>query len=134
MVFGSSIGAAMRLFAASLAPEGLRRPAQNRPRGGTKTRNNQFFLANDAPAVHRYELDLDALQALTSRLVIGGGRDGREFFPYICAARLASRLGTGLTEFPGHHGGYGIYPAAFARSLRQVLAGSGQKWRVSPRT
>jgi acetyltransferase/esterase len=113
--------ATMRLFAASLAPEGLRRLAQNRPRGGAKTRNNEFFLANDAPAVHRYQLDLDALEALSSRLVIGGGRDGREFFPYICAVRLAGRLGTGLTEFPGHHGGYGIYPAEFARSLREAL-------------
>ena len=113
--------AAMRQFAASLAPEGLRRVAQNRPRRGPKTRNNEFFLRNDGPAVHRYELDLGALRALTSRLVIGGGRDGRAFFPYICAARLAGLLGTGLTEFPGNHGGYGIYPAAFARSLRRVL-------------
>jgi pimeloyl-ACP methyl ester carboxylesterase len=116
--------AAMRQFAASLAPEGLRAAAQNRPRTRAKTRNNEFFIMNDAPAVHRYELDLDALTALTaltSRLVIGGGRDGREFFPYICASRLADRLGIGLAEFPGNHGGYAIYPAEFARSLRQVL-------------
>lgn len=113
--------AAMRQFAASLAPAGLRSAAQDRPRTKAATRNNEFFITNDAPAVHRYELDLDALKALTSRLVIGGGRDGRGFFPYICASRLAGRLGTGLAEFPGHHGGYAIYPAEFARSLRQVL-------------
>jgi len=113
--------ATMRQFAASLAPEGLRRVAQNRPLSGAKTRNNEFFLRNDGPAVHRYELDLGALRALTSRLVIGGGRDGREFFPYICAARLAGRLGLALSEFPGNHGGYGLYPAEFARSLREAL-------------
>jgi pimeloyl-ACP methyl ester carboxylesterase len=113
--------AAMRQFAASLAPEGLRRVAQNRPLIRAKTRNNEFFLKNDGPAVHRYELDLDALRALTSRLVIGGGRDGRAFFPYTCAARLAGRLGLALREFPGNHGGYGLYPAEFARSLREAL-------------
>jgi pimeloyl-ACP methyl ester carboxylesterase len=113
--------AAMRQFAASLAPAGLRAAAQDRPITRATTRNNEFFITNDAPAVHRYELDLGALKALTSRLVIGGGHDGREFFPYICASRLASRLGTGLAEFPGHHGGYAIYPEEFARSLRQVL-------------
>ena len=125
--------AAMRRFAASLAPEGLRSAAQDRPRTEAKTRNNEFFLTNDAPAVHRYELDLDTLTALTSRLVIGGGRDGREFFPYICASRLAGRLGIGLAEFPGNHGGYAIYPAEFARSLRQVLeaawSGAVPSWR-----
>jgi pimeloyl-ACP methyl ester carboxylesterase len=113
--------ASMRQFAASLAPAGLRSAAQDRPRTKAKTRNNEFFITNDAPAVHRYELDLGALTALTSRLVIGGGRDGREFFPYICASRLAGRLGIGLAEFPGNHGGYAIYPAEFARALRQVL-------------
>jgi pimeloyl-ACP methyl ester carboxylesterase len=113
--------AAMRQFAASLAPAGLRSAAQDRPITRATTRNNEFFITNDAPAVHRYELDLRALKAVSSRLVIGGGRDGREFFPYICASRLAGRLGTGLAEFPGHHGGYAIYPAEFARSLRQVL-------------
>jgi len=113
--------ATMRQFAASLAPDSLRRLAQNSRLGGAKTRNNEFFLRNDGPAVHRYELDLGALHALTSRLVVGGGRDGREFFPYICAARLAGRLGLALREFPGNHGGYGLYPAEFARSLTQVL-------------
>jgi pimeloyl-ACP methyl ester carboxylesterase len=113
--------AAMRQFAASLVPKGLPLAAQDRPGTAAKTRNNEFFITNDAPAVHRYELDLDALKALTSRLVIGGGRDGRDFSPYICASRLAGRLGIRLREFPGNHGGYGIYPAEFARSLTRVL-------------
>lgn len=113
--------AAMRQFAVSLAPAGLRSAAQDRPRTRATTRNNEFFITNDAPAVHRYELGFGALKALASRLVIAGGRDGREFFPYICASRLAGRLGIGFAEFPGNHGGYAIYPAEFARSLRHVL-------------
>lgn len=71
--------------------------------------------------MQRYQLDLDALKKLTSQLVIGGGRDGRQFTPYVSASRLADRLGIGLREFPGHHAGYAKYAAEFARSLHQAL-------------
>ena len=87
--------------------------------------NSEFFIANDAQAVQRYELDLGALKRLTSQVVIGGGRDGREFSPYASASRPAARLGIGLREFPGRHAGYAIHPAEFARALHQVLRTCG---------
>lgn len=114
--------AAISQFAASLTSKGPGLRTPERPRTAPKTRNNEFFITNDAPAVRRYELDIDGLKALTSRLVVGGGRDGRDFNPYLCASRLAERLGITLTEFPGSHGGYGTHPAEFARSLHHVLS------------
>jgi hypothetical protein len=91
----------------------------------TWVRNSEFFITNDAPAVQRYDLDLDALKELTSQVVIGGGRDGRDFPPYASASGLAGRLGIRLREFPGHHAGYAIYPAEFAQSLHRVLRADG---------
>ncbi len=120
--------AVLRRFAASLTPKGLLPLALDRQAGGqARTRNSEFFIRNDAPAVQRYELDLDALKGLTSQVVIGGGRDGREFSPYVSASRLAERLGISLREFPGNHAGYAIYPAEFARSLCQVLRTGGSQ-------
>jgi pimeloyl-ACP methyl ester carboxylesterase len=114
--------AALRQFAARLTPKDLPPLAPGRQAGGrASTRNIEFFITNDAPAVQRYELDLGTLKGLTSQLVIGGGRDGRDFPPYASASRLAERLGISLREFPGHHAGYAIHPAEFARTLDQVL-------------
>jgi pimeloyl-ACP methyl ester carboxylesterase len=118
--------AALNQFGASLTPKDLLPLAPvHQPGDRTRARNAEFFLTHDTPAVQRYELDLDALTGLTSQLVIGGGRDGREFPPYTSASRLAERLGISLREFPGNHAGYAIYPAEFARSLRQVLRTGG---------
>jgi pimeloyl-ACP methyl ester carboxylesterase len=125
--------AALSQFAASLTPEHLLPLLPGlQPGDPARARNAEFFLTNDAPAVQHYELDLDALKQLMSQLVIGGGRDGREFPPYASASRLAGRLGIGLREFPGHHAGYALYPAEFARSLRQVFRAGRAGHRCRP--
>ena len=114
--------AALRQFGASLTPKGLLPLAPDRRAGDqARARNSEFFITNDAPAVQRYELDLDALKKLTSQLIVGGGRDGRDFPPYASASGLAERLGISLREFPGHHAGYAIHPAEFARTLHDIL-------------
>lgn len=46
---------------------------------------------------------------------------GREYFPYICAARLAQQIGTSLVEFPGNHSAFAGYPKEFAERLLEVL-------------
>jgi hypothetical protein len=104
----------MRRFAASLTPKHLLPLAPDRRDSAGRSANNEFFLRHDGPAVGRYELDLDTLKGLTSRLIVAGGRGGREFPPYASAFRLAARLGLSLTEFPGNHAGYAMYPAEFA--------------------
>jgi pimeloyl-ACP methyl ester carboxylesterase len=120
--------AALRQFGASLTPKGLMPLAPAYQAGDrTRARNAEFFMRNDGPAVQCYKLDFGALQGLTSQLVIGGGRDGREFSPYASACKLAESLGISLREFPGNHAGYAIFPAEFARSLREVLRSDGSQ-------
>jgi pimeloyl-ACP methyl ester carboxylesterase len=67
------------------------------------------------------ELDLAALERVSSRLVPAAGIDSRGQLPYRAAAALASRLGLPLTELPGGHLGPVERPAQFARALRALL-------------
>ena len=84
--------------------------------------NREAFFRTDAGAVARYRLDIDALTLTPCRIVIAGGHDGQTYFPYLCAARLAERLGLLLVEFPGTHAGPFAHPEASAAALRAVLA------------
>jgi pimeloyl-ACP methyl ester carboxylesterase len=105
-------------FAASI---GITRPGMGIGPTPNHSRNSEVFLAQDAPAVARYQLDLGALKHAPTRIVVAAGADGRAFFPYQCAAALANQLGTPLAEFPGDHAGYARQPTAFATQLRSLL-------------
>ncbi len=83
--------------------------------------NREAFFRTDAGAVARYRLDVDALSRVSCRITVAAGRDGRAYFPYVCAARLAERLDVPLIEFPGTHAGPFTHPAEFATELRTVL-------------
>lgn len=72
-------------------------------------------------AVRRYRLDLAALLATPTRVVLAGGSAGREYVGYHCAVAVAELLGTAVVEFPSHHAGYITHPRAFAARLRDVL-------------
>lgn len=89
--------------------------------------NLVFFRAYDAPAAHRYRLDLAALQqGAATRIVPAGGRTSREFWAHRAAEALAARLGRPFVEFPGGHNGFVLHPKAFAARLRDVLTGAAQ--------
>jgi pimeloyl-ACP methyl ester carboxylesterase len=115
--------AAMRKFAASIGVNfDAREPGVELPQENTRSaKNREFFFRHDRGAVGRYRLDIAALRAAPTRIVLAGGEAGRDYFPYLCAARLAERLGTTVVEFPGHHAGYVSHPRAFAERLREVL-------------
>jgi hypothetical protein len=72
-------------------------------------------------AYPRFAPDVDALTAVSDRLILAGGRDSREHFPYWPNTVLADRFGTEVIDFPGGHIGYVTHPAEFATRLRQVL-------------
>jgi hypothetical protein len=72
-------------------------------------------------AVHRYRLDIAALAAAPTHVVLAAGSARRETLGYRCAAAVAERLGTALVEFPSHHAGYVSHPRAFAERLRDVF-------------
>ena len=85
--------------------------------------NRAFLLAHEAPMYPRYTLDIAALAAAPTRIVIAAGQASRGYFPYRIATRLSERLGTAVVEFPSHHAGYVSHPRAFAEQLRNVLGG-----------
>jgi pimeloyl-ACP methyl ester carboxylesterase len=80
-----------------------------------------LFIRRDVPAIGAFHLDLDQLKAVSDRIVITGSEEGRGFYPYRCAQRLADLLGTPLVELPGNHAGMIQHPAGFASRLRSLL-------------
>jgi pimeloyl-ACP methyl ester carboxylesterase len=86
--------------------------------------NLDFFLANDAPAVRRYRLDLAALHAAAARIVVAAGHSPGNGFVDKCARALAEELGSPFAEFPGGHAGFVLRPRAFAARLREILDGA----------
>jgi len=84
--------------------------------------NRAFLLAHEAPMYPRYTLDIAALSATPTRIVIAAGQASRGHFPHRIATRLSEHLGTAVVEFPSHHAGYVSHPRAFAEQLRTVLS------------
>ena len=81
------------------------------------------------PGTH-FELDIDALRAASSRIVIAAGVESEGILPSRAASEVARLLGTEVVAFPSGHGGFlgGEYgqtgePEAFAAKLREVLTG-----------
>jgi len=70
----------------------------------------------------RYTLDIVAISATSTRIVIAAGQASRGHFPHRVATLLAERLGTAVVEFPSHHAGYVSHPRAFAEQLRNCSA------------
>ena len=80
------------------------------------------------PGTH-YELDVDALRAASTRIVMAAGVESNMIMSSRAAFALADRLGGEPVIFPGGHAGFmgGEYgqqgePEAFAAKLREVLA------------
>jgi pimeloyl-ACP methyl ester carboxylesterase/SAM-dependent methyltransferase len=92
------------------------------PLPGPTTANSDFFLRHDAGAVHRFQVNIDALQAaqLRTRILAAHGATSPPWLPHT-AQTLANRLGTLAVEFPGGHVAYLTHPKAFAAKLREVF-------------
>jgi pimeloyl-ACP methyl ester carboxylesterase len=88
----------------------------------TAAPNGDALFAYTFLPVSRYRLDVAALKAAPTRVVIAGASGGREYACYQYATALAARTGTSVVEFPSHHAGYVSHPRAFARRLHEVLA------------
>jgi pimeloyl-ACP methyl ester carboxylesterase len=87
-------------------------------------RNNGFFLAHGMRQFSGFGgLDVPALKAVASRIVLACGADSREQLPARPGRALAAEFGTEPVEFPGGHAGYLTHPVEFAARLREVLAG-----------
>jgi pimeloyl-ACP methyl ester carboxylesterase len=89
------------------------------------------LLSDRSWAVSSYRPDVDALTAGPTRVVIAVGEETGNTFTGRTSVAAAELLGQEATVFPSHHGGfagdefgYPGQPEAFARRLREVLAGS----------
>jgi pimeloyl-ACP methyl ester carboxylesterase len=88
------------------------------------------LLSDRSWAVTSYRPDVDALAAASTRVVIAVGEESDSTFTGRTSVATAGLLGQQATVFPSHHGGflggefgYAGQPEAFARRLREVLAG-----------
>jgi pimeloyl-ACP methyl ester carboxylesterase len=86
--------------------------------------NVEFFLAHYMLPVTAYVPDVAALQAASSRVVVGIGEASGGQLANETALALADRLGTPAVVFPGDHSGFFTHPTAFAQKLREVLDGA----------
>jgi pimeloyl-ACP methyl ester carboxylesterase len=89
------------------------------------------LLGQNMLSCTHYELDVDALRAASTRIVIAQGAESTGELANRAAAAVAERLGTTPVVFPSNHGGFlgGEYgqtgePEAFAAKLREVLGGA----------
>jgi pimeloyl-ACP methyl ester carboxylesterase len=89
------------------------------------------LLTDRAWAISSHELDVAALAAAPTRIVIGVAEESGDTFTGRTARAVAALLGQEATVFPSHHGGfagpefgYPGQPEAFARKLREILDGA----------
>jgi pimeloyl-ACP methyl ester carboxylesterase len=85
--------------------------------------NFAYFFGHLMAAIGAYDPDLDALRAVTARLVVGVGDKAAGLPAHEAGLGLAADLGLTAEPFPGDHGGFLAEPAAFAVRLREVLEG-----------
>ncbi|HYZ82439.1 MAG TPA: alpha/beta hydrolase, partial [Solirubrobacteraceae bacterium] len=111
-------------FATSVNPD----PAQfGLPTEDDGRREDPLLRQNLVPCNH-YEHDIAALQAATTRVVIGVGAESTDTLAHRGGEAVAQRLNTQPVVFPSHHAGFaggefGIQgdPDGFAQTLRTTL-------------
>jgi pimeloyl-ACP methyl ester carboxylesterase len=84
-------------------------------------RNMDVFFAHMLGPITSYRPDAAALQAASTRVVVGAGTESTGQTAHRAAVALANLLGTTVVDFPGGHGGFTDHPEVFARTLHRVL-------------
>jgi pimeloyl-ACP methyl ester carboxylesterase len=91
------------------------------------------LLSERSASVSSYRVDVDAVAAAPTRVVMAVGEESAGTFAGRAAEATAALLGQQATVFPSHHGGfvggdtpYAGQPEAFARTLRAVLSNAAE--------
>ncbi|MGW5719530.1 alpha/beta fold hydrolase [Amycolatopsis sp. NPDC003865] len=134
--FGAGMAAfiAMTSWKGEFTDDYFAQPAPDPAQFGLPTeddgRRDDPLMSERSVAVSAYRLDVDALNAAPTRIVIAVGEESLDVMTGRAALATAARLGQEATVFPSHHGGflggefgYAGQPEAFARKLREVLEG-----------
>ena len=117
-------GPAMQMFMTGIGADTLQRPAEVDPELIKRLSGNlDIFLSHEVRQAPGYRPDLEALDAQQARIVLAGGRESRQHFPYRPNATLADRWGKRIIDFPGDHTGYWSRPVEFAAALAAALSG-----------
>jgi len=116
---GDPTAAAARLAALTGMPRSGPVPSTPNPQLAARA----AYLARVALALHRYQLDVDALSRTPARIVPGAGAEDRDHGAYRSAVALAALRHVDLVEFPGGHAGFVTRPDEFADRLIEVLTG-----------
>ena len=140
LFYREGFGPAMAKFIAVVSHEGplpdgyARQPGPDPamfglPAGDDGNRNDPLLGHNIITCTH-YQLDFGALQAASTRIVVGVGTASAQQIAGRAGAAVAAHLGQQPVSFPGGHDGFlgGEYggmgePDAFAAVLRQTLDG-----------
>jgi len=123
------------MYPTRLPDDYLERPAPDPGLFGLPTRDDgrrdDLLLGKNLATMPQFTPDLDALRASAVRIVPAVGERGDGTLARRGGLALADALGVDPVVFPGDHSGFVSSrffpcndPAAFARSLREVLAGS----------
>ncbi|MFI0773804.1 alpha/beta fold hydrolase [Streptomyces sp. NPDC021212] len=124
------IGAAVAVMSAGTGPaegtatqrDGTVQPPPRPPEAIDRMMANfPYFLEHILCPFTSHLPDLEALAAVSERLVPAGGRDSHGLLLYRPAVALAERLGTDVVDFPGGHTGLSEHPAEFTEVLRRTL-------------
>ncbi len=122
------VEAAMATFAAGTGsggapqpPPGVELPPPIAEMIARIQRNLPFWLEHELRQYTAVTPDVAALAAVSSQLVLAGGRDSRDQLPYRPNLVLAERLGLSVVDFPGDHIGFVRHPVEFAEQLDRVL-------------
>jgi acyl transferase domain-containing protein/pimeloyl-ACP methyl ester carboxylesterase len=83
--------------------------------------NLAYSFLHLMPTIIDFIPDLDALRAITTRIVVGVGVKAAEQPAHKSALLLAANLGLPAVSFPGNHAGFVFGPVEFALRLREVL-------------
>jgi pimeloyl-ACP methyl ester carboxylesterase len=83
--------------------------------------NIDFFLTREMPNIVRFVPDIATLRTNGANVVLAGGVDSRDAYPYKATIAVAELLSVPVVEFPGDHAGYLGKPVEFAAKLRDVL-------------
>jgi acetyltransferase/esterase len=121
--------AAMEIFRARMGMNGATRPplhAQPPPHEleamlARIRRNHVVWFDNEILTYPTFLPDMEALERASDRLVLAGGSESREHFPYRPNMVLAQRLDIEIIDFPGGHVGHVTHPFEFADLLDRVL-------------
>lgn len=123
------LGAAMQGFNAAVGmddlpehPPGTELPAPVLEMLARMKVNSEFWLEHELRQYPRMQPDIAALQAVSYKLVLAGGSESRQYFPYRPNLVLAAQLGLQVVDFPGNHIGYALRAPEFAEQLHTVLA------------